>query len=488
MSDLLENKGVTRRTFVRGLGLTGGFYLVKGPAKVLFGKPELVFGVVSDVHGTDPSNRAYFKKALEWFRDEDADAVMSPGDFTVFSGEWEFEKFASVWWDVFPDDRMPNGRKMIKLFLTGNHDVDGWTYQSGSGPEQRAAAQKNSFCFNREAFWRKFFHEEYAPVIVKEVKGYKFVLANWYARSGGADEVNPLPGWMAEHAHELPRDKPFFYAQHELPRGGCNAPWAASGACDSGQVEAAFKTYPNAVVFSGHSHYPLTDELSIRQPSYTSINAGATNAWPETYEGRENGNPGGCMPMIDRGMGRQALLVRVYKDRIVVERRDLIHSERVGADWVFPVGMQAARPYSDEARKSSTEIPEFPKGTPVKVERAKLVISPRKPSGPVTREEGGPCLRVSFPAVSGLVPPNVRAFDYAVEPVLLMKDGSELIGKVRYVFSDKCMLAPRRDTEAWCDFPVEDFEGAVKVWFRVAPRDCFQRMGKYAPSEVMPLA
>ena len=84
---------VSRRWFIGGLaslGAFGGNRVLCAPAgKFTGGKPNLAFGVVSDVHvrlglsgegfakDSDPST---FIHTLEWFRDQHADAVMIVGD------------------------------------------------------------------------------------------------------------------------------------------------------------------------------------------------------------------------------------------------------------------------------------------------------------------------------------------------------------------------------------------------------------------------
>lgn len=55
------------------------------------------------------------------------------------------EFHAEAWNRVFPDGLSPDGRKIEKLFVTGNHDVAGWQYGIGfrvekiyPDPEERA--------------------------------------------------------------------------------------------------------------------------------------------------------------------------------------------------------------------------------------------------------------------------------------------------------------------------------------------------------------
>lgn len=50
----------------------------------------------------------------------------------------------------------------------------------------------------------------------------------------------------------------------------------ATEAGGSVKFEPILSKYPQAVVFSGHSHFPLGDPRSIHQNIYTSVNDGST--------------------------------------------------------------------------------------------------------------------------------------------------------------------------------------------------------------------
>jgi 3',5'-cyclic AMP phosphodiesterase CpdA len=89
-------------------------------------RPELRFGLISDAHFSRNKGVAdkRFRVALEWFRSKDVDAVVCTGDLTNCGMRAELENLASVWKDVFPNDCMPDGRRIEKVFLCGNHDTD----------------------------------------------------------------------------------------------------------------------------------------------------------------------------------------------------------------------------------------------------------------------------------------------------------------------------------------------------------------------------
>ena len=124
---------MTRRFFIGGAA--GCFAL--GPSRIFAsaaestGKALLTFGVVSDVHialakGGNSIAKAYttdtFKATLARFRDAGVDAVVIAGDIAQHGLVPEMAETAKAWYEIFPDDRAPDGRKVERVFVTGNHD------------------------------------------------------------------------------------------------------------------------------------------------------------------------------------------------------------------------------------------------------------------------------------------------------------------------------------------------------------------------------
>ena len=86
--------------------------------------------------------------------------------------------------------------------------------------------------------------------------------------------------------------------------------------------------------------------------------------------------------------------MEVYDDRIVLERRDLKNSIRLGDDWVIPIGREAPRPYLIENRRAAARPPEFATDARVAVRYL--------PEGCNRIGEKEPQIEISFPPVNGL--------------------------------------------------------------------------------------
>lgn len=458
---------LSRRNF-----LAGACALCASPsvwASDASGRPNLVVGIISDPHANSSENNRYLRKALKYFRARQVDAVAIPGDFGFVAKHGELLASSRTWFDVFPDDRLPDGRKVERLFITGNHDEDGWRY--GKKAKERYAdttSEQSAFAFNRQAFWREAWHEDYEPVFMKTVKGYRFVCRHWLPLQDYAK--NPFPAWFAAHRAELPTDRPFFYLQHETLTGATRHPSAGKvvkgrlwDGADDGTAARILADYPNCVALTGHLHNPLSFDTGIWQGAFMSVDCGSANAWAFTWAGRENGHPGGReMPMCDVKDQRHCLVMSVYGDRIVFERRCLLNDESLGADWVVPIGPSAPRPYSDVGENSAEVVPQFAPGAKVEVCRE---------MGVDEKGDRHEQIVITFPCVNGTTAPFVRAFDYEIVSPQ---------GKRPYaVFSPNCCLAPGRDVgPVVCRMNAADFPKDAPLAFEVRPRDSRGRSGR----------
>ena len=154
------------------------------------------------------------------------------------------------------------------MFVTGNHEkvyyekavkvgkLDGDTVRDGLYRDIRTN-------------WKALFGEEWSPFFInKKVKGYSFVGAHW----GENLDEKALRAFMDAHRAELAGTRPFFFVQHAHPKNTCYGPTAwdqRNGGCTA----AVLSDYPNAVAFSGHTHYSLVDERSVWQGAFTSAPA-----------------------------------------------------------------------------------------------------------------------------------------------------------------------------------------------------------------------
>ena len=392
--------GVSRRWFLGSLVAGAGASAFAGRVKTA---PDLTVGILSDIHlsagkkyGSDVAAKDLIR-VFKFFKEAQADAVVIAGDFTNNGTMEEMRVTNDSWKAAFGEKGGP-----VRVWVTGNHEkVYYWqAKQRGdlTKPEYVDGLYKD---IGRN--WQELCGEPWSPFFIKKVKGYSFVGAHW----GEWFDEKALRGFLAAHKTDLAPTRPFFFVQHAHPTDSCYGPWTWHQS-DGGPTTKVLSGYPNAVAFSGHTHYTLTDERSVWQGAFTSVGTGSFR-WLAMPAGRENST-------LENGEGRrmggnfggsQGLLMRVWGDEMVFERYDLEHMEKLGDDWVVPVlhGTSDPRAYSFAARMSRTAAPEFALD-------AKATLTWRRGQSPAKKEEDQ--LVVSFPAAVGRGDSASRVYEYEV--------------------------------------------------------------------------
>ena len=431
---------ISRRWFIGGLasfGAFGGNRFFRAHAGTFAqGRPNVTFGVVSDVHvrlaeGGKGLAAGYDTETLEktfaYFRDGGADAVMIAGDMADKGLLGELKAVADAWYRVFPDDLAPDGRKVERLFVFGNHDSFGLKNGKSVFADE-ATLRREAIEADPRRAWDVCFHEEWKPYFVKNVKGFDFFCSHWQpgiwcngiAETGSSGCADAFGALMAK----CDPSRPFFYVQHSHPRdtvyGKCA--WGV----DDGTSTKLLSRFPQAVSFSGHSHEPLTNEKSIWRGAFTSaatgslryLAAGAVWSFARTA-GYENGPCNYYLPgvrrenrpdymvkydapkMMPSELSRHDIrvgqLVSVYDDRIVFEKREFVSGLSLGDDWVVE---RPAKPRSFASRASAARPAEFPVGSELKVVRTTAKTRGLKNPKIDIPSVAKPALGLSFPAAT----------------------------------------------------------------------------------------
>lgn len=414
---------LTRREFAKGplaalgfLALPGGMFATPAGWKPR-GNPKLVFGVVSDTHirtAWDGKSRyhlfplKYFRAALEYFRRAKVDAVVHCGDFAHRGMAASMRFHAEEWREVFGKSRGP-----AKLFVTGNHDIEGWWYSDfGNGifPDKNERA-KYILGADTAAKWERIWGERYEPVWHKVVNGYHFVGQHWGEESaenpkGSAYGEMEMATFLDEHSSEpwmSAKARPFFLVRHVAP---------------GPLLSKAINKYPNAVVLFGHAHGSAAKWIMAR------LSRGNAVIEVPSCEPRGTGGLLGIEPSEKAkaegaeaaGSPRAGYVVRVYEDMLVVERREFGEGGSLGPDWVFPLGENLRDSFSLEARKAVIGNPEFSKGAKLVVKLEKRVGVGEKSKTTLPHELKTPTiLKITIPNANG----NSNSRVYAYEVVIV---------------------------------------------------------------------
>lgn len=305
-------------------------------------QPELVFPVISDVHikkdGT--ADLSKFRTALLQLNrlapHQDALAVV--GDLTDNGAVEEYDRFMSLYQKYKQPDT-------VSLFAMGNHD-----YWNGLSP---ADAQERFI--QKTGVESIYYH--------KVVKGYHFIMLSPEEGKTHGHFSKKQIAWLDEQLKQAKQDDPgkpifVFLHQHIKDTVYGSDEWGTQD-----NKELLYDTlddYPQVVTFSGHSHYSLDDPRSIHQKHFTSAGTGSL-AYMELESGKVQGN-------IPEGAGniQQGLLVEVYQNQVVINRRDFHNNEWTGTPWVVKLPSKTNKFKYTEDRDDLA--PKFPASASIQVE------------------------------------------------------------------------------------------------------------------------
>lgn len=467
---------LSRRQFV----CTASAYVALFGCAADVGVRRLRLGVLSDIHvsvndaGRPSAMLERLEKAFRWFRQQRVNAVALAGDMTERGTHAEMEVIVRAWQSVFPGDKVDDGSPVERLFVSGNHELEGWIYGHRGDKVNELKYRPHAMTDHPDVFWQRHWQEKFSPVFQKSVNGYTFVLVHY-----GYEK------YLAQYlkSHPMPTGLPFFCVQHRHPKG--TVCWDDRDS-DGGYTTAALSGYPNAIVFSGHAHEPANDPRSIWQGAFTSI---GTSAVSQLFleSGRENyrlapddsrRSEMARMPTLDGGC---VLLADVYDDRMMLQYRSVASdfSERICEDRVvvFPAcSGRATSPYRFDHRRDRAEPPQFAVSARVKTLRL---------------DDGR--LRVSFP-------PAKRAYDdggvkdYLVVAERKSADGTFEELARRQVYA-RWFYLPERDArkmidksgqaDEHCVFGRTLFKDGGIFRFRIVPRDSWNKCGKSITSATL---
>ena len=341
--------------------------------------PSLKAAILSDVHlgynygdlASEWEQKDWFKYILQWYKKEDVDAVIIPGDLVdgpdetdetatedekIATAETQFEEFFDVWNSVFTAKKGEEGY-VEPIFIYGNHD--------------KRLSQNEA----TGDYWNKYLGEAFSPVYSKEVGGYWFVCAHESLEKANKDELKK----QIEEAVGKSNGKPVFYLQHA-------AIYQTTGGSDGlsyGDVTTGFdviKDYENVVALTGHTHRSITNDASIWQGDdwnegqFTTITC-STLAYGSFEDKDYTGN--NLDPKVDSVKTKQGLIMNASGNDINVKRYSFYTDEMVGlvegtdttqdydncvksagADWNFTVGGE--KPYTFDKCYEESIVPEFP--------------------------------------------------------------------------------------------------------------------------------
>lgn len=294
--------------------------------------------VMSDIHvGSANDWKVKISRAVDILKkqEDELDAIFVVGDVSN-NGRTDQLKNAV---DLYA----PISSTIPVYFMMGNHD---W-WEGG----------------NRESF-RSIIGQRTNQFI--EIKGYPFIAVSIDGGEGSGQKYiyqstskNFLRSALEKASRDYP-DKPVFVYMHvpliNTVYGSYPiAPGKVNRAENTEEMKKICEPYPQVIVFSGHSHYPLIDERCIYQESFTSIHDGGmsySSIEDGLIEGNERNFPGtknvveGCIVSVDGN------------NDVSVKRVDFMRDEEIRKPWLIKAPHDGSMFTYTKERKGG-EVPYF---------------------------------------------------------------------------------------------------------------------------------
>lgn len=290
------------------------------------------FAVLSDLHIGSSGSEAKVARALQLLTTQRprVDALFLVGDVTDYGYESQYVTLKSV-----VDANVPTN--IAVYYTTGNHD-------KYSDPD--------------DTFFTKHLKQNANQYV--EINGYPFVII-------GMDiKVSPyyntttaafLEEKMAAAATKFP-GKPIFVFYHVPVKNTCygSEDWG------SDVLKTTMEKYPQAIAFSGHSHYPIGDERSINQVKFTAVNDGSTTySELEPRKFSNDPNTGSDIHPWKYNEVTEAIVVSFADANTVkLDRWDTYRNEQIKTPWTITAPFNSTAGYTyNNSREMVCPIPTF---------------------------------------------------------------------------------------------------------------------------------
>ncbi|NDV96497.1 hypothetical protein D0T84_16475 [Dysgonomonas sp. 521] len=261
------------------------------------------FAVISDIHVGRPDSKDKVIRALKNIQEQNPspDAIFVVGDITDYSKESQYNGLIQLFNQNVASD-------IPVYYMLGNHDV-------GSIDGDPLTLYMNKL--------GQPLHQYI------EIKGFPFISVSLTNMSAtyGQEEKDFLSAALEDASKKYPSHPIFLFAHIGVLNTVYGTRFSDGWGVDS--FASILKNYPQVIIFSGHSHFPIGDPRSIHQQDFTSVNVGST-AYSEIEPGFTEGihPPGneevteGIMATVDENMN------------VTLERLDTYRGQEIFPRWV----------------------------------------------------------------------------------------------------------------------------------------------------------
>lgn len=216
-------------------------------------------------------------------------------------------------------------------FTLGNHE-----YLYLNKNESNAANKINQYNTQLELF-KQYHNLAQAPYYSKEINGTKFIVLGSETKYSRGEMTDTQINWLESQLASCEKDELVFLFLHQpLPNTVSSTSGSSSDHGFTNQADKIrdiLKNYPNAIMFSGHTHYPS----SSPQPALFGMgnDANFVNAYSVGYLYDREAEKVTGTRYVD---GAQGLYVEVYKDYVLLRTREYVNGTWCpGAQFKVPI-------------------------------------------------------------------------------------------------------------------------------------------------------
>ena len=230
----------------------------------------LSFGALSDIHITANKNddseskfRAAITQLTEYAKKHDAnglDAIAIAGDITDNGTAAQVDLFAEIVSDMDVKNLM---------FATGNHDI-----RNTTGTMQGFINALEDEYFDNDVDESMLEYGARHCVL----NGAHFIFIEPSAYGNDCPYNDKVLSWLDTTLADITATDPnayIFVFTHPMLYDTCYGSTLSGGSWYTVHLTATLSKYPQVMTFGGHLHFPVNDERTIMQDSFTSLGCGS---------------------------------------------------------------------------------------------------------------------------------------------------------------------------------------------------------------------
>ena len=270
------------------------------------------------------------------YNDKGLDAVLFSGDLVNDSRIAQVQEFGQIYEKVFDPVEVP------LIFSRGNHDVK---HNPNSNRDDLQLEDYYIILGNKYRSYDKETSRIDLDCVHQVVGDYHFIAvtpmnSGWENNEDGSANYDPAAvEWLDETLAAITEENPdqyVFLTTHPLIYDTAYGSDVIYGTMSwfTKELTPVLEKYPQVVTFGGHLHFPITDERSIMQTSFTSLQCGAMSYMatePGNYRHMKNGTV-----MKDCTKVSTGYLVQIDENNNVrFLRYDFFREEMIKEPWVI---------------------------------------------------------------------------------------------------------------------------------------------------------